>query len=85
MRSYLAERYNVAARGMTTAEIGSNLSRLAVTDKIIEQAREALESCDKAKFSGGQVERSVVERAYTQVEDILNQGMVAASENEAGQ
>jgi hypothetical protein len=78
-RSYLSERYHFAAKGMTTAEIGSDLTKLAVPNKIIEQAREALEACDKAKFSGGQVERSVVERSYTLVEDILHQGMAVAS------
>lgn len=70
-RSYLSERYDMPARGMTTQEISSHLSKLAIPEKIIEQTREILDSSDVAKFSGGQVERGVIERCYTLFEDIL--------------
>jgi hypothetical protein len=72
LRRYLSERYHIPALEVTTHEITSELSKLAVSEKIIEQVQEALQSCDVAKFSGGQAESGALDRAYTLVEDILN-------------
>ncbi|MFQ5772330.1 MAG: hypothetical protein ACE5HX_17475 [bacterium] len=71
-REYLSERYHIPAMEITTHEIGNELNKLAVSEKVIEQTEEVLRSCDVAKFSGGHVERGVLERTYTLVEDILN-------------
>ncbi len=72
LRRYLSERFRIPALEVTTQEITAELSKLAVSEKTIEQVQEALNSCDVAKFSGGQVESGALERAYTLVEDILN-------------
>ncbi len=71
-RRYLSERYQIPAMEITTQEIAIELNKLAVSDKVIEQVNEILNSCDIAKFSGGHVERGVLDRVYTLVEDILN-------------
>ncbi len=71
-RSYLSEKYQIPAMEITTKEIASKLIELAISENIISQVDEILNSCDVAKFSGGQVEKGTLERAYTLVEDILN-------------
>lgn len=70
-RRYLSEKYQISAMEITSKEICEELSKLAVSENIISQVDEALNSCDVAKFSGGQVEQGTLERAYTLVEDIL--------------
>ncbi|MFQ5825482.1 MAG: BatD family protein [bacterium] len=72
IRKYLSERYQISALEITTQEILTDLKKIAVSERIIEAAEELLNSCDVAKFSGGQVERSGLERAYTLFEDILD-------------
>ena len=71
-RTYLSEKYQIPAMEITTKEIATKLNELAVSENIISQVDEILNSCDVAKFSGGQAEKSALERAYTLVEDILN-------------
>jgi len=71
-RSYLSEKYQIPAMEITTKEITGKLNELAVSENIISQVDEILNSCDVAKFSGGQGEKSTLERAHTLVEDILN-------------
>ena len=71
-RSYLSEKYQIPALEITTKEIASKLIELAVPEKIINEVDEILNSCDVAKFSGGQVEKATLERAYTLVEDVFN-------------
>jgi hypothetical protein len=71
-RRYLSERYQIPALEITTQEIINDLKKNAVTEKIIQEAEELLNSCDVAKFSGGLTERAILERAYTLFEDILS-------------
>lgn len=70
-RRYLSEKYGIQGMEITTKEIGNELNALAVAENIVLQVDEVLNSCDVAKFSGGQVERGTLDRAYTLVEDIL--------------
>jgi len=70
-RTYLSEKYQIPAMEITTKEIATKLNELAVSENIISQVDEILNSCDVAKFSGGQAEKGALERAYTLVEDIL--------------
>ncbi len=72
LRRYLSERYQLSALEMTTQELSTELSRAGMADKTREQLHEVLEACDLAKFAGGHVERSQLERSYTLVEDILS-------------
>lgn len=72
LKCYLSERYQISALEITTREIASELNKSAVSEKIVEQVEEVLNTCDVAKFSGGQVESGTLERCYTLVEDILN-------------
>jgi len=71
-RSYLSEKYQIPAMEITTKEIAPKLNELAVSENMISQVDEILNTCDVAKFSGGRVEKGALERAYTLVEDILN-------------
>lgn len=79
-RSYLSEKYQIPAMEITTKEIAIKLNELAVSEKMISQVDEILNSCDVAKFSGGQVEKGALERAYTLVEDIFNKNKSSKSE-----
>ncbi len=79
-RGYLSEKYRIPAMEISTKEITGKLNELAVSENIISQADEILNSCDVAKFSGGQVEKGTLERAYTLVEDILNVSRNSRSE-----
>ena len=72
LRKYISEKYEISAMEMTSPQISTELSKLVVPENMIDQTDEVLRSCDVAKFSGGQVERTVIERAYTLVEEILN-------------
>ncbi|MFQ5649347.1 MAG: BatD family protein [bacterium] len=77
-KKYLSEKYRIPAMGLTTQEICHELNKLAVEDRSVRHAEEVLNSSDVAKFSGGQVERATLERAYTLVEDILRQNKSVA-------
>jgi len=79
-RGYLSEKYQIPAMEITTKEIAAKLNELAVSENLISQVDEILNSCDVAKFSGGQVEKGTLERAYTLVEDILNRNKNAMGE-----
>ena len=80
-RSYLSEKYQIPAMEITTKEITGKLNELAVSENIISQVDEILNSCDVAKFSGGQGEKSTLERAHTLVEDILNKNKNSMGED----
>jgi hypothetical protein len=70
-KHYLSERYHVPVPEVNSKEIGLEMGRHGISKKVIEQAQEVLRTADVARFSGGQVEKSVLERAYTLVEEIL--------------
>lgn len=73
LRRYLSEKYTIPALGTTTAEICQELHKMAVDEKIVSSTDEVLNTCDVAKFSGGQTERGTLERIYTLLEEMLNQ------------
>ncbi len=72
LKRYLSERYQISALESAIQEIAGELNKSAVSEKIVAQVEEVLNTCDVAKFSGGQVETGTLERCYTLVEDILN-------------
>lgn len=71
-RRYLSERYGISALEITSREIINELKTSTVTEKMLEEVEELLNSCDVAKFSGGFSERASLQRAYTLFEDILS-------------
>lgn len=71
-RRYLSERYHVPALEFTSQEIGNELHKMGISEQIVEQTNEVLQTCDVAKFSGGDIELEALQRGYTLVEDILN-------------
>jgi flagellar basal body-associated protein FliL len=81
-RRYLSERYSIPALETTGQEICSELNKLGISEKIIEQTDEVLKSCDVAKFSGGNVEREALQRGYTLVEDILARNKTEFSQSQ---
>jgi hypothetical protein len=70
-RNYLSDRYHIPVPEVSAKEVGAEMQRLGVSEKTVEQTQEVLRAADVARFSGGRVERSVLERATTLVEDIL--------------
>ncbi len=73
LRRYLSEKLDIAAMGLTTAEIADALKQRGVESRKVAQIEEVLSASDVAKFSGGQTDRSALERSYTLAEDILQQ------------
>ncbi|MFQ5706433.1 MAG: hypothetical protein ACE5HO_03240 [bacterium] len=71
-RSYLSQRYNIAAMEITTQEILDELKNQAMANRVIEETDEVLHACDVAKFSGGSIEPGKLDRVYAIVEDLLN-------------
>lgn len=70
-KRYLSERYQIETIGKSTPEIMEALNGQAVSDKVLVTVEEILKTSDVAKFSGGNIETGVFERAYTLVEDIF--------------
>jgi len=70
-KHYLSEKYHVPVPEVNCKEIAAEMNRHGIPNKVIEYAEEVLRTADVARFSGGQVEKSVLERAYTLVEEIL--------------
>jgi hypothetical protein len=70
-KRYLSERYKVPVLELTTKEIKVELNSLGVSERVMEQTEEILKEADVAKFAGGKVDRTVLDRAFTLVEDIL--------------
>lgn len=81
LRRYLSQKYGMSATGLATHEICDELRRQEVDDKMIRQVEEILNSADVARFSGKQVDRSVLERAVTLTEDILQRNKPATEQS----
>jgi len=71
LRNYLRDRYDIDTTGKSSAEIIAALNDQAVTQQVLAQVEEILNTCDTVKFSGGKVDAGTQERIYTLVEDIL--------------
>jgi hypothetical protein len=75
LRKYLATKYEFGATHAITDEIISTLKQNDVSESLINNTQEVLSKCDMVKFSGGEGEKSDLERVYTLVEDILNENL----------
>ncbi len=72
-RRYLAEKFGLDTGGMATQEISSALLLHGLEQKTVDASNEILDACDVAKFSGGQIEQSRLDRAYALTEEILQE------------
>lgn len=71
LRRYLSEKYGVSALGSTTPEICEALQTMTVDEQVVGNTEEVLNTCDVAKFSGGQAVTGTPERVYTLLEELL--------------
>lgn len=76
LRKYLAAKHEFGATYAITDEIISVLKQKDVSESLINNIHEVLSKCDMMKFSGGEGDRSDLERVYTLVEDILNENLI---------
>ncbi len=75
LRKYLSEKCDLSLMGMSTDEVRTCLLQGAVDREIVEHSDEVLRASDVARFSGGDVDRASLDRAYTLVEGILQNGL----------
>lgn len=73
LRRFLAECYDLPAKGASTAELVAALNRTPLTQSQVQQIEEVLTICDVAKFSGGHGSEPELLRAYTLVETLLQE------------
>ncbi len=71
VRRYLAEKFGMEAKGMTTDEVAAQLRETDLDGHVIDSIREVLVRCDEIKFSGMAGEQEELTRFYTLVEGML--------------
>lgn len=84
LRKYLAEKYDFSATQTISEEIIDTLKHNNVSDRLTNNIKEVLDISDVVKFSGGDGSRADLERIYTLVEDIFNEGLKQAELGNAG-
>lgn len=75
LRRFMHEKFNAPGFEATSGEIYQVLYDQKFSDAFINQVKEILSTADVIKFSGRAVDRSEVERAYTQVESMFEQSL----------
>lgn len=70
-RKYLSEKYDFSAVNEVREEIIGQLKQNSVPESLINNADEVLSTCDLAKFSGGEGDRTALERVFTLVESFI--------------
>ena len=80
-RKYLAEKFNFGATNAITEEIINILNQNEVSESLINNTEEILNTCDVVKFSGGEGDKAGLERVYTLVEDFLSANLKSSDGN----
>ncbi|MCI0495770.1 hypothetical protein L0Z72_12265 [candidate division KSB1 bacterium] len=75
LRKYLSDKYNFSATKVVADEIIDTLKQNNLPDRLSDNVKEILNTSDVVKFSGGEGARSDLERIYTLMENLLNEGM----------
>ncbi len=78
LKKYLSEKYEIPATTAISEEIIQRLKQNDVSESLINNTAEILNTTDVIKFSGSVGERAELERLYTLYEDMLDRNLQEA-------
>ncbi len=73
LRGYLADRLDVSAAGLTSDQVETGLSEVAVSSALRERTRALLSDCDFARYAPGSEHSTRMAELYTRATDLIGE------------